>query len=201
MKMELDKLQESVWNTVATMAGWCDRARCDKLVELVHTHSPYRVVEVGVYGGRSLAALALALEYCCVGYVWGIDPWTNEANLEGEPNEHREFWEKVDMNEIYLQFLADMEARTLDYRHIRARGEDAIRLFQDNSIDLLSLDGNHSELSSCRDVQLWLPKLAAGGHLVMDDTSWSSMQKAVGLVRAAGLQLVHDGGGWAVFQR
>lgn len=199
--IEREKFKEDVWNTVSTMAGWCGRDRCDKLVDLVFDYSPYQVVEVGVYGGRSLAALAMACEYRCVSDVWGIDPWTNEANLEGEPNEHREFWEKVDMNEIYLQFLADMEARTLDYRHVRARGEDAVRLFKDNTIDLLSLDGNHSELSSCRDVQLWLPKIAAGGHLVMDDTGWTTMQKAVHMVLAAGFTRVHDTGHWSVFRR
>lgn len=202
-KRQLKELQDAIWPKVDTLEGWCGRDRCDKLVELVLDYTPHTIVEVGVFGGRSLAALALALatEHRGGARVWGIDPWTNESNLEGEPNEHRKYWEEIDLDGVYFRFIEAMEDLGVDYRHIRARGEQCLHLFKDGSIDLLSLDGNHSELSSCRDVQLWLPKLAVDGHLVMDDTGWASMQKAVGMVREAGLTVTHYTDHWMVFRR
>lgn len=195
-------IKEQAWAVAQAMEGWCGRDRMEKLVELVTEYQPKCIVELGVYGGKSLIPMAMAAQQYN-GYALGIDPWTNEANLEGELNEHTQWWREHDLEAVYSRFMQAIPPLGLTYacRWLRMRGEDALPLFPDGSIDLFSLDGNHSELASTRDVQLWLPKVAAGGHLVMDDTSWTSMQKAVGLVKAAGFSVVHAGGGWTVFRR
>ncbi len=63
---------------------------------------------------------------------------------------------------------------------IRNASQYVSRLF--TTIDFLNIDGCHSELASCRDVILYLPKLRIGNYLMMDDCDWSSTQKALGLI-------------------
>jgi hypothetical protein len=200
--MNPEELKSKAFHIIESLDGWCSQSRAEKLIDLVLEHEPITAVELGVYGGRSLVAMGMAmgtLGRCAV----GIDPWTNDANLEGEPDEHQKFWQELDIESIYERFVQNMISFQLlsSCRWIRSRGEEAVRLYPDASIDLFSLDGNHRELSSCRDIELWAPKIAPGGHLIMDDTGWRSMQKAVGMVKERGFSVVHEGGGWTVFRR
>lgn len=196
-------IRQQIWEQVKDLEGWCDEARCHKIVDLILEHEPELIVELGVFGGRSLAAMGLAVRYVGCGNVWGIDPWTNQANLEGEPNEHLEYWLKLDIEAVYRNFVENMRRMGLDKecRWLRTRGEDVVDGVRDGSIDLFYLDSNHSELSSTRDVGLWLPKIAKGGRIMLDDTGWKSMGKAVEMVKNSGFEMTHDGVDWAVFTR
>ena len=49
-------------------------------------------------------------------------------------------------------------------------------------LDMLHIDGCHSEWSSTTDVCLWLPMVRQGGLICMDDVNWPSTQTAVRFV-------------------
>lgn len=195
-------MKKDLWRIVGALDGWCDQVRAETMFDLVTTHKPKRIVELGVYGGRSLVAMGMAAR-SYGGFALGIDPWTADANIEGEPNEHRDFWNTMDIEAVYRRFIQAVVA--LEFTHccrwIRARAEEVLPLFPDGSIDFFSLDGNHTEYASTRDVQLWMPKIALGGHVVMDDTNWATMQKAVSLMQEMGFTTVHDATHWRVFRR
>ena len=55
---------------------------------------------------------------------------------------------------------------------------DAAPRFAPASIDLLHVDGNHSEASVRDDLQRYLPLVRPGGVVVVDDISWSSVRRA-----------------------
>ena len=80
-----------------------------------------------------------------------------------------------------------------------------MELFLDGEIDVLHQDGNHSEESSSREVELWLSKMKPGGIWIMDDIDWKVGDK-VGTAKAQGMLLqngyveVENYGGWAVFK-
>jgi predicted O-methyltransferase YrrM len=42
-------------------------------------------------------------------------------------------------------------------------------------LDLVHIDGNHDYVRCADDLARWLPKLRAGGVLVLDDTSWDTI--------------------------
>lgn len=195
------EFKDQVWEKVKHLAGWCGEDRAHMLVDLILKHRPTTIVELGVYGGKSLLAMALAAREANLPAVRGIDPWTRDANTEGAPDEHRGFWEDIDLEVIYWRFVqtvVDLKL-TKECLWIRCRGEDVVRLFDDMSIDLFSLDGNHSELASCRDVELWGPKVR--GRIVMDDTGWATQQKAIKSLLDQGFRIEHDTGSWSVFKR
>lgn len=163
-------------------------------------------MEVGVFGGRSLFAIALAMkENGGGGATWGIDPWSVEAAVEGDVGfENKDWWMKnVDLEKIYRGFLSDILALELS-KHcyfLRERGEVAVELFKDNSIDFFHLDSNHSELVSCRDVGIWRKKLTKNAVWVMDDTDWESQAKAVAMIGDLGFKVVTDGGTYQIFAK
>ena len=73
----------------------------------------------------------------------------------------------------------------------------------------MHLDGNHSELLSCRDVELWAPLVAENGYILFDDSSWPTTQAAQQLLLNYGFIEVervkeNDGGGeveWTIYKK
>lgn len=47
----------------------------------------------------------------------------------------------------------------------------ALSHFMNESIDILHINGNHTEANALADVQMFLPKLKKGGYLWFDDVN------------------------------
>lgn len=187
------------------LEGWCTKDKARVLVSMIQKFKPRVIVEIGVFGGRSLIPMALAMRELGDGRLcYGIDPWTVEAALEGDVGEeHREWWsQKVKLEEIYQTFMGNVDKLKLGdtLRVMRKRGDQVVRLFPKASVPFIHLDSNHSEQVSCRDVTMWTEKLAPGGIWVMDDTDWPSMGKAVAMVDAMGFDLLVNGGTYRVYR-
>jgi len=61
---------------------------------------------------------------------------------------------------------------------LRESSHSAHNRFDDGSLDFVFIDGDHTFEAVRGDIQLWLPKLRAGGLLIGDDWSWDSVQRA-----------------------
>lgn len=185
--------------------GWTTQEKAEVLAGLVIDHKPQLLVEIGVFGGRSLFAQAMALRENGMGLVWGIDPWSLDAALEGDVGEeNRKWWtENLKLEDIYIGFIkAVLELNLTNYvRWIRERGEIACKLFNKQSIDVCHLDANHSELCSCRDVQIWHPKIKPGGFLVADDVDWVTVSKSLKIIQDLGYKSVIQTTTFAVYQK
>jgi predicted O-methyltransferase YrrM len=185
--------------------GWTNQEKAEVLAGIILDHKPQLLVEVGVFGGRSIFAQAFALRENGMGLIWGIDPWSTDAVLEGDiGEENRKWWtENVNLESIYVGFIkAVLEFELTKYcRWIRERGDVACRLFADKSIDLLHLDANHSELASCREVGCWHKKVKPGGLLVADDVDWVSVSKSLKMIRDLGYKPVVETMQFAVYQK
>lgn len=187
------------------MEGWCTPEKASILAELILARQPRLLVEIGVFGGKSLIPMALCLREIGEGISIGIDPWELDAAIEGDNGpEHNEWWSKnVDLERIHVGFVKkvlELEL-TKQCRWLRARSERAVCLFDDESIDFLHLDGNHSELASCRDVALWEPKMKENSVWVLDDSNWQTQSKAVEMIKAAGWKTFYDCTTYQVLER
>jgi len=121
---------------------------------------PSVIVELGVHNGSSYSAFceavkALKLSTKC----YGVDTW------EGE--EHAGFY----TNEIYDELKAH---HSKDFPSIstllRCTFDEALTKIQDNSIDLLHIDGLHTYEAVKHDFDSWLPKVKEGGVVLFHDT-------------------------------
>lgn len=167
--IELEHMLQSI-------QGWCSPAKAQKLMAGVMSLKAKTIIEVGVFGASSFTVMLLALRERGEGHAYGIDPWARDASLDGMIEDvHREWWSNIDYEEIYRGCQEQIGSRGLwPYcTLLRMKATDAVGTFKDDSVDLLHLDGNHSEDMAYADATLYYPKVRSGGMIVFDDIWWS----------------------------
>jgi len=180
--------------------GWTTPERGIEMAELVLETKPETIVEIGCFGARSTIAMALALRENGKGKIYTIDPWKKEAALEGENQANQAWWNSVDLHDIHKKAMEAIWRNGLDeyVTVIRNTSQAVAPLFDDFSCNLLVLDGNHSEVASCRDVELYLSKLKYNSPLWFDDSDWPSTQKALKMIEEY-CDLKKDGGNYRIY--
>lgn len=196
---------------IRPMQGWCSVEKALGLYDLVMAERPRLCVELGVFGGRSILPVAVALQELDhsppphKGLAIGIDPWTADAACEGfqgdTDNEkaNRKWWAELDIEAIFRGALDALQPYAGYCALLRATSSDAANIFGRETIDLLHIDGNHSPVISCRDVVEWTPLLRPGGVLVFDDMDWPETVQAQELL-AKRFTLEEHNGTWAVYR-
>jgi len=161
--------------------GWCSPEKAAALADAIRAAHVQLAVEIGVFGGASLIPQALALRDTD-GLIYGIDPWTRQSATEGEldPTD-RAWWEREDLGKIYVGCMEAIGEEGLWpwVRILACPSEVAVEAFRDETVDLLSVDGNNSEIVSFRDVRLYLPKVKRGSLIFFDDLDWKTTALAV----------------------
>lgn len=183
------------------LPGWCPLEKAEYLAGLVHQTKSACIVEIGVFGGRSLVPMALAAREHG-GVVWGIDPWTATAAVEGTNSAaNDEWWSALDYEAIHRGFLAALGLFGVagNTRILRMTDTEALPRFTTGQIDLLHVDGNHSPEVSMRYIRQWGPKLAPRAHLVMDDIDWPTQRDTVAELRR-GYDTIREEKTWAVYR-
>jgi cephalosporin hydroxylase len=176
----MDNLKE----IIESLDGWCSLEKANLMHNLVLENKPNLIVELGVYGGRSLVPMALAQLENGVGIIKGIDPWSVDASLEGNHTvQSIGGWKGVNYSYIYERCSkAIIDYKLTNCELLRMKSQEAINLFDDNSIDILHQDGNHSEELTCMEVELYMPKLKSGGYWISDDVNFDTIKKSLGLI-------------------
>lgn len=193
---------DQIASLIPRLEGWATVEKAVAMADLIVSSKPKVIVEIGVFGGRSLIPQALALRELGSGHIYGIDPWRLAPVLEGNLNEADAKWwsRNVDLHEIHKGFMEALWREALDpwVTILRCTAEQALPLLPE--IDILHIDGNHSELASCRDVEQFLPKVPAGGLIWFDDIDWETTRQAVLLLSTA-CERVQDVGTCALFRK
>lgn len=168
-------LLRRIQNARSSLPGWCSAEKAERLAFAVLEIQPRLCVEIGVFGGSSLVPQLLALQHLGRGRAVGIDPWETAAALEEMiDEENRRWWNDVDLagvRRICESFIAE-NSLSDHCELVVGRAEDVADRFDRSSVDLLHIDGNHSQAKSVKDVELYLPKLRTGGLVFFDDVSW-----------------------------
>jgi hypothetical protein len=190
------------------LPGYCSAEKAAYLYDLAlsvtQTVDQPLVVEVGVLGGRSLFPMAFALAAVGRGRVIGVDRWrANDCDpLDGIAGPDFRYWERVDWTRLKECVFASVYTFGLqDYVDIREMlSVEAAALVEPNSVSIMHIDGNHCGTSVREDLAMWYPRIAERGFLVLDDTDFPGVQTSLDWVRAR-FRLVHDRGGWQVYEK
>jgi cephalosporin hydroxylase len=135
------------------------------------------IVEVGTWKGRGAAFAAVeiinsgkTIQFDCV------DTWmgSEEHQLGAYCEDH-----DVINGTLYDTFLQNMKPVEGHYNAVRLDSVSAAKLYNDNSLDFVFIDGAHDYDSVMADIQAWLPKVKPNGILAGDDTLWPTVAKAV----------------------
>lgn len=175
---QTSSLKHMAFHAMEQLEGWCPRSKATVMMDLVLLMKPDTVVEIGVFGGKSLVPMAYALRENKKGKAYGIDPWMSAASVEGMTGVNKDWWGSIN-HEMIMSGLADkVNQFGLDHyiQLIRATSVDAEPIM---NIDILHIDGNHSEEASTADVYKWVPMVRKGGVIIFDDLNWATTAKAV----------------------
>jgi len=127
--------------------------------DLVALLQPTLLVELGVDRGESYFAFCQsALENKTGTRCFGIDTWRGDKHAGGY--DETTFRQVTDHNQEKYAAFSSLSRSTFD---------DALPHFETESIDLLHLDGLHTENAVRHDLNAWLPKLRPDGILLLHD--------------------------------
>lgn len=128
------------------------------------------MVEVGSYAGESTEIFC---ESSNVQRVYAIDPWVNGYDPKDRSSQ------RIEMAKVEAWFDERM-ARFDNLIKLKKASEEAIQDFEDNSLDLVYIDGNHQYDAVCNDIKMWLPKIVDNGYIAGHDfTSKPKVKQAV----------------------
>jgi hypothetical protein len=126
---------------------------------------PIKYVEVGAFYGANMISVAETYGLHPDSTLIAIDPWTDYAD-------YPEY--KGKQMTIYNAFIDNMEACGLKDRVTVKRGysHEVLPTLEDNSFDIIYIDGNHEPEYVLEDAVLAFRKLKVGGRLIFDDYGW-----------------------------
>ena len=122
--------------------------------------SPKRIVELGSQYGCSLFSFCQSVkDFHLECEINAVDFWSGDI---GAPDSGEEVFKLV--NQIKEQYYSSLNV------HLYQMGFDsAVDKFDDNSIDLLHIDGGHRFEDVDHDFNTWLPKLKENGVILFHD--------------------------------
>ncbi len=131
-----------------------------------------KFLEMGVFFGKGLIYLAQHSEF----EIYGVDSFIAETTPYMPVNI------KYD-SDFYAACLENLFEFNVQRKVtlIALESERASKLFPDQSLDCVFIDGEHSYEPVLRDINLWKPKVKPGGYLSGDDYGepWGGVIKAV----------------------
>lgn len=153
----LEALLEQRKKTFKSRFDWLD---------LIDTLQLERGAEVGVYKGDfskdALTRISSLNEYILV------DPWEHLADW------NKPFNEKTNSEfEIIYQIAMNATKNSLAYGHkvsvLRSKSVVAAKLVEDETLDFVYIDGDHTAKGITIDLFVWVPKVKRGGLVCGDD--------------------------------
>jgi hypothetical protein len=143
-------------------------------------------VEIGVFGGATLLHLyEHAKENNNI--IYGIDPHDkiniyNGVSSEETDEEAKEYTKNLfSTNRENLQNIIKKYKLEDHIKYINDFSSNACTLFEDNYIDVLHIDGDHSTKGIYDDLVNYYPKMKNGGVIICDDYNWPSLAKGIHL--------------------
>lgn len=132
-------------------------------------------VEVGSWRGCSTAHMAVTIinsgkniQLDCV------DTWRGSFDEDVHQNDPA-----VINDTLYDEFISNMAPVQHIIKPVRMTSAEAVKLYEDNSLDFILIDGGHDYDTVHGDITEWLKKLKPGCVIAGDDYVWPGVKKAV----------------------
>lgn len=123
-------------------------------------------VEVGTFSGENAVIMAKYFNR-----VVTIDPWLNGYDKDDHAS-------NADMAEVEKKYLERTEP-FINISHIKLPSIEASKQFDDESVDLVYLDGDHQTDAVVADIDAWKPKVRKGGILAGHDINMENVHNAL----------------------
>ena len=149
------------------------------LVQQCSHEEEYTFVEVGSWKGCSTSFMGVEIINSKKNIsFYAVDTWRGSEEHIDVNNPSYEPLLK-DEDGLYLEFLKNTSPVSDVICPLRMRSDSASKLFPDESIDFVMIDGAHDYESVKLDIQSWFPKLKKGRVMAGDDLDWPGTTQAL----------------------
>lgn len=128
--------------------------------DLIRKLQPRLLVELGTHTGNSFLAMCESvLDYNLGTQIYAIDTWVGDQHAGSYPEQ------------VYKNLSKYVDAHYPFAHLLRKTFDEALQHFEDNSVDLLHIDGLHTYEAVKHDYETWLPKLADPSIILFHDVA------------------------------
>jgi hypothetical protein len=127
------------------------------------------MVEIGSYAGESTS---IFMSTGKIKQLTAVDPWQNGYDDRDAASY------AIDMSKVEKMF----DARVSPFDNVKKfkmTGDEAVKRFEDASLDLVYIDGCHTYEAVKNDIQKWLPKIKESGFIAGHDWGFKAIKKAI----------------------
>lgn len=125
--------------------------------------NPITYLEIGAFYGANVLSVAKTYAAHPDSKLAAIDPWIDY-------NEYPEY--KGQQDTIYSTFLKNVTHLSEKLTVHRGFSHSILPSLEDNSFDIIYIDGNHEPEYVLEDAIMSFRKVKVGGHLIFDDYGW-----------------------------
>lgn len=133
--------------------------------------------ELGVWYGETFKYL---VNNCPDLNLFGVDLYAPQPENEGPqkylPGEDGHIWTHDKYYEDVSNFCQQSNGRATIYKGYT---NDASQLVEDESLDFVFIDADHSFKGVDEDIAHWMPKVRKGGYVIGHDIHWPTVKDAV----------------------
>lgn len=151
--------------------SWCSKEKGIMLMDLTALVKPTLCVEIGAWTGSSVLPVAATLKYNNKGQIYAVDAWSNAEAVKyletDDPN--YPWWSTVNMDNVQNLCKQMIKQWALDKYCIAIQQPSASIAGKFNNIDILNIDGNFTEKGTLEDVANYLPRVRAGGYIILSN--------------------------------
>ncbi len=135
---------------------------------LVKQHNWQYGCELGVWRGRTFLHL---LNSCPSLTMIGVDLWAPQPDNEGPENYVN--WPHAKYEKMVRDGSKDFEGRAIIYKMLT---DEAADLVNDESLDFVFIDADHSSEAVRNDILKWTPKVKPSGFIIGHDINWDTVK-------------------------
>jgi hypothetical protein len=136
--------------------------------------NPVKIMEIGAYHGANVCSLVKTYAKNKSSEIHCVDPWLDYTDYD----EYKDL-QKTNYS-IFLNNITKMNSEDLNKIYIhRELSENIIHRMDDESFDIIYIDGNHLKKFVLEDAVLSFKKLKKEGWLIFDDLQCPDVQVAV----------------------
>jgi hypothetical protein len=148
---------------------WFDQPRIDReqwITALVKEHGWIRGAELGVWKGRTFLFI---LENCPDLSMVGVDLWAPQPENEGLETYDGEEWQHKKFERNVRKQAKKFGDRATIIKDWTTKAAEQV---EDDSLDFIFVDADHSTEAVRNDIQTWWPKVKDTGWIIGHDINW-----------------------------
>lgn len=136
--------------------------------------TPIKIMEIGVYHGANICSYMKSYAKNVRTEIHCVDPWIDY-------DEYPEYSNQQQTNySLFINNISKLDSIDLNKIYIhRALSGNVVSTFEDESFDIIYIDGNHETKYVLEDAMLSMKKLKKGGWIIFDDAHDPLVKKGI----------------------